>query len=106
MSRITEQTQQHTEQAAALRALWLQLFEELQKDGYPALAQFFVWLNRYSAEIVEAAIRATHFKAYRLSLQQKQMELDYQLRYASVVMRSKLGAVIIKNERLTQQKEK
>ncbi len=88
MNTIVTETRDTYESAKGLRQMWLQLFEEFMPERSPGMSQFFVWLNRFDAEMIREAIQSTHYKAFMLSQEQKQMDYDYQVRYCSAVLRN------------------
>ena len=83
MKLTRELLQNRKEMSALLRDLWQSLIPEFT----PNESQFFLWLDRYGAEIAERAVRVTGTASSKRRALGQPMDADSLVRYASGTMR-------------------
>ena len=81
---LMQSLQNRTKEHEALRLLWTSL---LPKYSVPSPSQFNIWLNRYPFDFVVKGIEKTGDKYQKLlSQENREMDQDFMIRYASGVM--------------------
>lgn len=81
---LLQSLQNRTKEHEALRLLWTSV---LPKYSVPSPSQFNIWLNRYPFDFVVKGIEKTGDKYQKvLSQENREMDQDFMIRYASGVM--------------------